>query len=536
MPTAVSVAPSATPALPPLRIEPHDAFGVVHALFTSAPFDERAVAARLGISSMVELSERTPYVPLDEATADATELLIRLFVDRAEHPRALAARLFGVEGVRALEDVGLLVGDPVDGTARGDAVRATVMVHPVDDVWIASDWVSGAMIVSGALASDHVFSASNNLTKRYLDFVPDAPGGRFLELCSATGIAAIRAVVRGAAEAWATDVVPRCLHFMRFNALLNGVGARVTVLASDVWAALDGETFDVIAAHPPYVPALDHQYDYRDGGGDGEQITRRIFEGLAPHLRPGGRCVVRAGLTERSDAPIAQRVRGWLDASDAGRALDVAALEDGVYGAVEAYRATQRQRGYRGIERWLEHFDALGIRHFALCTVEARRSASADDTSEHTPPAPRAPLTARASAGPVSDGRTLDWQFRWARYVATGPDAESRLRDERPRVSPDVRVTVQLQIDAQGDWHTVGATAETVWPSHGVVKLPPLAPTMLELYDGTRGVADVLAGLRGAELVDADVTTAHVAAITEKLAEAGVLTLARCPPPPRDAT
>ena len=96
---------------------------------------------------------------------------------------------------------------------------------------------------------------------------------------------------------------------------LNDFGDRVRVVESDAWSTLEGETFDLVVAHPPYVPALSHRFDFRDGGEDGEQVARRIVDGLGAHLRPGGRFVMTAALSDRRGAPIAQRVREWLGAA-----------------------------------------------------------------------------------------------------------------------------------------------------------------------------------------------------------------------------
>jgi len=331
-------------------------------------------------------------------------------------------------------------------------------------------------------------------------------------------------VRRGAAEAWAADITPRCVHFARFNALLNDLGDRVRVVESDAWSTLEGEAFDLVVAHPPYVPALSHRFDFRDGGEDGEQVARRIVDGLGAHLRPGGRFVMTAALSDRRGAPIAQRVRAWLGA--AGDEFDLVVLENGEYGPMEAYQnVTKGGKGFVDCERWLRHFDSLGVERFALSTVELRRDAAG-----------RAPVTERRPAGKSPDHRAVDWLFRWARRAATsGSTPEARLRGQRPRVAPGARLAVHLESDATGGWFTVGAAVETAWPTHALVKAPPLAPTLLELCDGTRDVAALLQGLRDAGLVDDEVSVADVAHLVEVLAAAAALELSDCPIPPASA-
>jgi SAM-dependent methyltransferase len=502
---------------PGLSLGPHDAFAAVRALLASARFDEPTVAARLGVPSLYNVKRLTDgRTTLAGVPEDANAALVRLLIDGETLRLSLAEQLLGAEALAALDVLGVVAPARDDPTV----LVGTVMLYPTQGLWLASDRHPMRVTEADAVPQDYVFSALSDLTQRFLDAVPDAPGGRVLELCAGTGIAALRAVRRGAAEAWATDITPRCVHFARFNVLLNDLADRVHVVESDAWSALGTETFDLVVAHPPYVPALSHRFDFRDGGADGEQVARRIVAGLGAHLRPGGRYVMVAALSDRRGAPMAARVREWLGA--AGDAFDVVVLENGEYGPMEAYRnVTKGGKNFVDCERWLRHFDALGVERFAVCIVEVRRDAAG-----------RAPITERRVAGRAPDHRAMDWVFRWARRTAlAGPTPEARLLGQRPRVAPGVRLAVHLESDAAGAWYTVGAAVETAWPTHALVKAPPLAPTLLELCDGTRDVSSILEGLRAAGLVSTDVRVSDVAHLVEVLAAAGALELPDCPLP-----
>ncbi len=513
------VGPAATP--PPGSVDaPPEAFAVLRDGLARARFDEPTVAARLGVPSLYNVKRiadgRTALAATPE---DANAALVRLLIDGETLRASLAERLLGADVLAALHTLGL-VAESADESA---SIVATAMLYPTQGLWLASDRQPMRAADTETIPQDYVFSALSDLTLRFLHVVPDAPGGRVLELCAGTGIAALRAARRGAAEAWATDIAPRCVDFARFNVQLNDLTDRVRVVESDAWSALGGETFDLVVAHPPYVPALSHRFDFRDGGADGEQVARRIVEGLGAHVRPGGRYVMTAALSDRRGAPIAARVRGWLGA--AGDAFDLVVLENGEYGPMEAYRnVTKGGKDFVDCERWLRHFDALGVERFAVSVVEMRRDAAG-----------RAPITERRVAGQAPDHRAVDWVFRWARRAAlTGATPEARLQGQRPRVAPGARLAVHLESDASGGWHTVGAAVETAWPTHAVVKAPPLAPTLLELCDGTRDVPAILAGLREAGLVSSDVTRADVAHLVEVLAAAAAVELSDCPIPIAD--
>lgn len=496
---------------------PADAFAMLRDALAAAKFDEPTVSARLGVPSLYDVKRLADgRTTLASPPEDANAVLVRLFIDSETMPTAVVERLLGTDVLAALDALGLVA--PAVGVDA--SLAATAMLYPTQGLWLASDRQPMRAADLALLPQDYVFSALSSLTAQYLDVLPDAPGRRVLELCAGTGVAAVRAARRGAAEAWATDIAPRCVEFIRFNARLNDVADRVRAVESDAWSALGAETFDLVVAHPPYVPALSHRFDFRDGGADGEQVARRLVEDLAAHVRPGGRFVMRAAISNRRGAAIATRVREWLGTG--GDAFDMVVLENGVYGPMGAYAAvTKGGKDYVDLERWLRHFDALGVEGFAVCFVEMRRDVAG-----------RAPLTERRVAGRPPDARAIDWVFRWARRVASkGATPEARLAGQRPRVAPGVRVAVHLESDASGAWSNVGAAVETAWPTHNVVQAPPLAPTLLELCDGTRDVPAVLAGLREAGLVSEDVSRADVAHLVEVLAAAGAVELPDCPLP-----
>ena len=521
--TAASAATDAAAGVPnsayPIRLEPGAAFDTLRLAMQHAGYDEETVARRLGGFTLAGVPRlREGRTTLAGTVDDANSAFIRLFIDGESLPAALVQGLLGDDAHRACIDLGLL--KPVAG-AEAELV-ASVILCPIRGLLLVSDRVPLPSEAHQVQPQDYVFSAINELTAHFLDAIPDAPGADVLELCAGTGVAALLAVRRGARSAVAADLIPRCVHFARFNALLNGMADRVRVVESDAWSALHGETFDMVVAHPPYVPALAHVYDFRDGGGDGESVSRAVFEGAAAHLRRGGRMVVRAAFSDRIGCTIAQRVRTWLgDASDEFDLMQLEALE---YGPMDAYKSvTKGGRDSVDCERWLRHFQALGIERFAVCIMELRREAFG-----------RPPVTERRTLKSVLTPDVADWHFRWALLqAASGATAEERLTGLAPRVAPGVRLAVHLESDAEGAWRTIGSMVETDWPTHAVVKAPALVPTLLELCDGTRDIDTLLAALAEAGLVNSDVGRLEIANFVEVLLAAGAVEHAQCPLPPR---
>src|SRR6185369_4257091 len=130
-----------------------------------------------------------------------------------------------------------------------------------------------------------VFPAIYAGTLRFLRLLPQGRDLETLDLCGGSGIGALHfsRTVRAAATA---DITERAALFAEFNARLNE--AAVSSFCGDLYSPLSGRKFDVISAHPPFVPATGQNMVYRDGGNTGEEITRRIVEGLPTHLRAGG--------------------------------------------------------------------------------------------------------------------------------------------------------------------------------------------------------------------------------------------------------
>jgi methylase of polypeptide subunit release factors len=96
---------------------------------------------------------------------------------------------------------------------------------------------------------------------------------------------------------------------------LNGRSENVEVIKGDLYSTLAGQTFDLIAAFPPSTPSIEGMETWRDGGPSGEDILRRIVEGLPHHLRPGGRFMGRFLAADTKQASFSERVREWLGAT-----------------------------------------------------------------------------------------------------------------------------------------------------------------------------------------------------------------------------
>lgn len=133
-----------------------------------------------------------------------------------------------------------------------------------------------------------------------------APPQRILDLCTGSGCIGIAcALAFDDAHVDLADVDAGALTVCRRNVARHGVGARVAVLQSDLFAALGTRIYDLIVVNPPYVPAaecdaLAPEYHTEprlalDGGVDGMDLVARILTEAPGHLAESGTLVCEIG-------------------------------------------------------------------------------------------------------------------------------------------------------------------------------------------------------------------------------------------------
>lgn len=124
---------------------------------------------------------------------------------------------------------------------------------------------------------------------------------RVLDLCTGSGcLAALAARAFPMAEVVASDLSPAALAVAKKN-----VGRRVRLVRSDLFAALEGERFDLILSNPPYVDAAamrklpkEFRHEPRDAlaaGADGLELVRRLLREAKAHLTARGLLLCEVG-------------------------------------------------------------------------------------------------------------------------------------------------------------------------------------------------------------------------------------------------
>jgi SAM-dependent methyltransferase len=484
-------------ALPRLD-RPDDARAVLD-LLRSAGYTVPAVCARVGRESIYDAWGRA--IPVDAPLDDALDALIWLFLDSRHIPVQVAQSLLGSSLWQSLSQLDLV--RPVDA----DACGATVLMVPTESLVVASDLPG---FDHDPLPDDAVYPAITKNTRAFVASLPRTPCGRFLEVCAGSGIAALLAAPH-ATHAWAADLTERSTHFARFNAQLNGFD-NFTAVAGDLYGPVAGSTFDRIAAHPPYVPTADISVIYRDGGEDGESITRRVIGELPPYLAPGGVCYCTCVATDRVGAPLETRVREWLGPT--GNELDVimVVMRSSVPEERMSELVSEGLVNPAEAERRVAPLTAMGIERQVYVSMAFRRHEGGRRAITS-----RRPLGKRVSPGML--GRLVRWESELADRNQLPAVMGMRLK-----VTPDTtRQTMERLVG--GAWEPAARHLTRERPFMVRAEYDPAVSALLSRVDttGQRTVREHWESMRQDGVLPANVDEWTFAAVVRSLAASGIV-------------
>ncbi|HET6971256.1 MAG TPA: peptide chain release factor N(5)-glutamine methyltransferase [Phenylobacterium sp.] len=155
------------------------------------------------------------------------------------------------------------------------------------------------------------------------DFPEHAPW-RVLDLGVGSGAILLAILAeRPAARGLGVDVSEEALAVARDNAAGLGLAARLALLRGDWTAGLDGDSFDLVVANPPYIASAvietldpevkDHEPRLAlEGGPDGLDHYRVLAPEILRVLKPGGRFAVEIGYDQKAAVEALFREAGAL--------------------------------------------------------------------------------------------------------------------------------------------------------------------------------------------------------------------------------
>lgn len=161
------------------------------------------------------------------------------------------------------------------------------------------------------------------LVEKALEQIPREARWTIADLGTGSGAIALAvAKERPRCRVIATDSSPAALDVARANAGKFGL-ANVEFCEGDWFAALAGETCDMILSNPPYIRADDPHRQQGDlrfepaaalvSGADGLDAIRHIARQAREFLRPGGRLLFEHGWDQAESVAALLRQHGYRD-------------------------------------------------------------------------------------------------------------------------------------------------------------------------------------------------------------------------------
>ena len=486
----------------PLHLGTDAEFTALHSALLEIGYTEPAVCQRLDLQRISDFQlapERRKQPRSAARNPDALDLLIRLFLENEPVEREIGQAL----PLDIFSALGLIVSH----VANSDLLSGTVMLHPMRGLHIVSDRPSPIEGDEGRPPEDFVYPAMIPNTQLFLDLIQPAHCHAFLDLCAGTGIAALLAARNGAAQAYSYDITHRSTVFAEFNRRLNGISNCITA-QGDLYDPAGELTFDRIVAHPPYVPVYRPNLIFDSGGQDGEQIVRRIVEGLPRYLRPGGRFYALTMGSDR-EIPFEQRLREWLGPAESD--FDVAL----VIRLTRAPRewAAESVIGKKGsvtdIADWRAFFETLHVDALVYGLVMIQRRAQE-----------RPVFTVRRQTGPRTGPAEHAWLIDWETAVVSHD--LSWLLGLRPRSAPGIRLRVEHALDG-GNWVPDTYLLETIHPFAADLPAQAWTAHLFTCADGSLTVAELLERLKADAAVHPDTPPSAFAEMLATLISGGFL-------------
>lgn len=430
--------------------------------------------AHLGIRVISDLG-KVQWAKVDWATLPADRsIAVRLFLQGAGVARAELDAGLDPELIAFLTEAGLLDRVP----SRPDVGFCPVMLYPIAGLWAASDRVRDTHGGPLEMGEDAVFPALYPGTLRFLRLMPPTSGA-LLDVCGGCGIGAMVAASTSRA-AVTSDLAERSHRFTLFNLRLNGI-RNVRSLAAGGYDGVQGEVFDVVVGHPPYVPSLGDGAVFRDGGSLGEDVIRELVTHLPEHLGPGGQAMFLSFGRDTDSAPWQQRVREWLGEHSAGFDLVLGVFDRKPPESIAADLA-QRHRGDKpgAAQQLEEHFRRHGTRGFVYGPLYFAR----------TPPGAESITEVVDMVSEFAGAEDLAQRLDWVRSRRK-PDFEGMLGGWRPRLRMGLELHTRHRFQ-NGGVEVEECILRVDSAIAGNLRIDPGMVPVLALMDGSRTVLEIL--------------------------------------------
>jgi len=473
--------------MPPPRVDLDPAaYAEIARFLAESGLGASTLLEALGIRSIGDLGKvewtktRLPELP------PVTAMMARLFLQGAAVPRPEVKSCLGSDRFDLLERVGLLATVP----GRPECFMSPVLLYPVQGRWIASDRVVDTEGMPLQMGSDAVFPGLYPGTLRFLRLLPPSRG-RVLDVCGGCGIGAIVAAPT-AKSVTTSDISHRSDAFARFNLLLNAVTNGRSLVAPG-YEGVEGETFDLIVGHPPYVPSIGDGAVFRDGGSLGEDILRTLIQELPGRLASGGQALFLSFGRSTHAQRWEERLRGWLGEDSSRFDLLLGWFDRKEPAEIARDLAARADPGNSALGNQLEaRFHAHDTKDFTYGVICLART-----------PEGGTPVTEVVELSADARGTDLVERMEWARI---------RAREDHPGCLEGLRLRMRTRVElhsrhqlVEGRWEPAECLLRSVGPIPATLQVDPGMVPLLGLMDGSRTAGRIHSMARDRGMMPEDV-------------------------------
>lgn len=317
-----------------------------------ADYSLSTICQRLNVESLQVIEPtRLHYYDRYQLAQDDIDNLIRLFLLRVGLSETQLKQLFGVQLLRSLIQLGILI-------QRGEQWASRVDLFCVEGLYIATDHRYMLLAEDRIAESPVMYIGADSQGLAYT--APRYSVEKVLDLCCGSGVQGLVAS-RYAQQVKAVDLNARAVRFSRFNAQLNDI-RNIEFYQGSLYQPVAGEQFDTILANPPFVPSPKKNLDFRDGGATGEEILAAIIHDSAKHLKPEGHVFIVTDLVDI--ATYRHKLSQWWRGKNAHQLVLCTADRDDILFSVPHSHAPfgQSLAAYNTeLEQWLDNFHGAGL-------------------------------------------------------------------------------------------------------------------------------------------------------------------------------
>lgn len=502
-------------ATEPFVMGTDDDFRRLREWLTDVRFTEAGLAEAGGFKTTYQfLPLSDPARTVFREPLDKLSLMVHLFLDGQPVAWAMIDSILSPDDRAVFDRLGLFQSS-VEDASMG---VGTVALYPLEQLFMISDRYGSLQLLGKGSPADLVYSALTPETHRFVELMPRFACDSYLELCSGCGVAALIAGAQFARTSYAIDITARSTRFAVFNARLNAL-PNVVPIEGNLYDPVAGQQFDLITAHPPYVASFGTEMIFRDGGEDGEQITRAILRGLSEHLRPGGQFYCDCTMTDRKGAPLEQRIRQMLGPGHGE--FDVIVAQGSAINPVVQYAGgvVEGRSTPELFARRIEAFKRLEITAFVSAVILIQRRST-----------DRPVVTRRR----ILTGRTTAKDFQWLMHylieTSRWTDADvARLLDTTPRTLDGTEWRTRM-IAEGGEWKLGFAQLSTSAPfAMEADDCPAWFAHLLSWCDGKTTARELLRRLRESGAIPPSSDDQQFARLIRQLSDAAFIEIPQFP-------